>query len=93
MWQVQADTGQAPECRRQPLPVGFRQRRSQDRGDIRRQVRDLRRAEQRHVSAGLMPGKTVGNVDNAGRTRIVQQKAQRLRLHRSTMASVTACNW
>src|SRR6202023_2341917 len=56
---VQPDAGEAAEQRRELRPIGVRQRRLEQRGDVAAQMRRVAGAEQHDVDTRLMARETV----------------------------------
>ena len=74
----QADAAQMTEQFLQPVAVRLRQRRPQDRFDVRAQMRLIAGAEQHHIDAGLMPHVAIGRVGQAGGAAGMDQEAERI---------------
>src|SRR5580704_13823473 len=63
---IEPDAGEVAEQRHEFRPIGLRQRRLEQRGDIGAQMRGVAGAEQHDVDARLMARKPVGGLDHVG---------------------------
>ena len=77
-WQYQADAAQMAEQLLQPVAVRLRQRRPQNRLDVRAQVRLVAGAEQHDIDAGLMAHIAIRRIGQAGGAAWMDQEAERV---------------
>ena len=75
---IQPDAGEVAEQRRELRPVGLRQRRLEQRGDVGAQMRGVAGAEQHDIDTRLVPHKAVGGIRHRGGATRMDQKTERV---------------
>ena len=75
---IEPDAGEVAEQRHELRPIGVRQRRLEQRGDVAAQMRGVAGAEQHDVDARLMAREAVGRLDHVGGAGLVHQEAERI---------------
>ena len=80
MGRVQPDPDQMAEEAREPRAVRLGQGRGEQRGEVGAQMLRIAGAEQNDIDPGLVADKTIGRVDDALGTALVDQEAERIRI-------------
>src|SRR6266436_5592588 len=75
---VEPDAAKATEELGQGQPVGQRQRRRQERGDVGPQVVRVAGPEEHNIDPRLVPREAVGGLGDGARSRFMEQEAERV---------------